>query len=362
MSGPGKKRAALPPSPYQQWVESEGVPVLDGFIVPDIRGNLPLEHWARKGVPGCFVKLRGGEGALDAYVIEIPAKGHTEPEKYMFEEEYVVLSGRGATSVWTDKGDKQTFEWQEGSIFSPPMNSWRQHFNGSVDQPVRLMAATTAPVMFNLLRSKQFIFNCNHIFEDRFSGEDDYFSGQGKALPNRIWRTNFVPDINSFPLQENSLRGTGNSSVNFEMANNTLRSHIAQFPVSTYKPAHRHGPGAHILILSGKGFSLMWEPGPKGTTKMHKFDWGPGAVFAPPDMWFHQHFNTGPVPVRFFAMHYGDWRITTEDMGPSPVMAEEGHQIFYEDEDPQVLEIYLSELAKNGVKPEPLNEWRVTKA
>lgn len=344
-----------PPSPYAVWQETEGVPIVRGLIVPDLRGDLPMETWPRKGVKGVFIKLRGGEESMDAYVIDIPPRGNTEAEKYMFEEQVVVLSGRGATTVWLEGGAKQTFEWQEGSVFSPPMNSWRQHFNGAPDQAVRLLIVSNAPVMFNLFRSTDFIFNCDHAFKDRFSGEEDYFNGKGEALPNMVWRSNFIPDVNSFTLNDYAWRGAGGRAAMFEMANNTIQSHVAEFAVATYKKAHRHGPGAHILILSGKGFTLMWEDGkPK-----EKIDWGPGALFAPPDMWFHQHFNASNEPARYYAVHYGTWRVVAEDLGMADYSTRlGGHQIEYEDEDDDVLETFVAELARNGAEPRPLAEWR----
>lgn len=346
----------IPPSPYAVWLKSESVPVIDGLMVEDIRGELPMAHWARKGVKGAFINLRGGEESMDAYVIEIPPGGHTEPEKFMFEEEIVVLSGRGASTVSLPGGKKQHFEWQAGSLFSPPMNSWRQHFNGSGREPVRLLAVSNAPIVMNLFRSSEFVFNCDHAFNDRFSGEEDYFSPKGKALPNLIWRSNFVSDIHRFTLRDYSWRGAGGNGVMFEMANNTIQSHIAEFPVGTYKMAHRHGPGAHILILSGRGFTLMWEEGkPK-----HKLDWKTGSFFVPPDMWFHQHFNSGSEPARYFAVHYGYWRVVMKDLGPEEIHTDSGNQIDYEQEDADVLEHFLTDLAKNGATPKPLETWRKT--
>ena len=343
-------------SPYGKWQQSEGVPIVEGLIVPDLRGDLPMEKWARKGVKGAFLKLLGAEESMDAYITEILPAGKTEPEKYMFEEEIFVVQGRGATTIWLEGGKKHTFEWQEGSLFSPPINAWRQHFNGSPDQPVRLLTMSNAPVIFNLFRSTDFIFNCNHAFKDRFSGEEDYFSGRGQSLPGRVWRSNFIPDLYGFTLQDYSERGADGSGRMFEMACNTIRSHMAEFPVGTYKKAHRHGPGAHIVILTGQGFSLMWKEGePK-----EKIDWRPGSLFVPPDMWFHQHFNSGTEPARYFAVHYGGWRVVVEDFSSEGDTSTRvgGHQIEYEDEYSDILQTFVDELADHGTKPEPIEQWR----
>lgn len=345
----------IPPSTYALWRAEEGVPIIPGMIIEDIRGELPTGEWGRKGVKGAFIDLFGAEESIDCYILDIPARGQTTPERYAFEEEIVVLSGSGATVVWTEDGQKQTFEWKAGSLFSPPINSWRQHFATSAGEPVRLLVMTNAPIIFNLFKSKDFVFNCSHPFKDRFSGKAGFFGADGKARPGLIWESNFIPDIFSFKLQDYSWRGAGGSGAWFDMSGNTLQSHVAEFPVGTYKAAHRHGPGAHILVLSGEGFSLMWE---EGDAEKQKIDWKAGSLFAPPDMWFHQHFNTGDVPARYFAVHYGYWRVLMKDFGPESVHVKLGHQIPYQSEDDEVLATFLSELASNGLAPQPLEEWR----
>ncbi len=84
-------------------------------------------------------------------------RGRQPPERYLFEELIYVVKGRGATTVWQEGGRKQTFEWHEGSMFSAPLNSWRQHFNAQGDEPARFVALTDAPVMINRFRNLNFV-------------------------------------------------------------------------------------------------------------------------------------------------------------------------------------------------------------
>lgn len=331
---------------YEKWLDEEGLPVIKGFFVEDLK-SVEVAPWKRKGGKGTYINLEGTGGTNDAYIAEIPAGGNLRAEKCMFEEVIYVLSGRGATTIWNEGGKKQTFEWQAGSLFAPPLNVWRQHFNGQGDQPARLMSVTTAPMMINIFHNMDYIFNSPYVFKDRYSGEDDYFSAEGKLYNSRLWESNFIPDVASFQVLDKSWRGAGGKGMAFELANNTTAAHISEFPVGTYKNGHRHGPGAHVVILAGEGYSLLWQ---EGKPKI-RVDWRPGSLFVPPDLWFHQHFNVGPTPARYLAITWGSHKFRmagTLGLTSEKTMAT-GNQIPYANEDPEIRRMFEAALAKRGV-------------
>ena len=119
-------------------------------------------------------------------------------------------------------------------------------------------------------------------------------------------------------------------------------------PVSTYKKAHAHGPGAHVIILSGEGYTLMW---PEGETPK-RYDWTPGALITPPNMWYHQHFNTGNTPARYLAFKYEGVAIRNSQGVPKAWISRRigGHQIDYADESPEVRTMFADALEDHGLK------------
>ncbi len=339
---------------YREWQVQEGVPVVTGFYVEDL-GTLELAPWPRKGGLGAFVNLEGTGGVNDMQLLEIPPGGASNPGRHMYEAMAYVISGRGSTAVWYDEARKQTFERGTGSLFAIPLNACDRLFNASGSRPARLAFVTNAPTVMNLFHSQQFIFDNPFVFKDRFSGEDGYFSGDGKLYRrsrNRVWDTNLVPDVRTIRLHEWKERGAGGRNVLLELAQNSMGAHISQFPVGTYKKAHRHGPGAHVVILDGVGYSTLWEEGQEPT----RVSWKPNSVVVPPANWLHQHFNTGSEPARYLALKFTGRRyFVLKDFAVGGDRADVsiklgGVQLEYEDEDPAVHATFEAELARNGAK------------
>jgi mannose-6-phosphate isomerase-like protein (cupin superfamily) len=337
---------------YKEWQATEGIPVVTGFYVEDL-ATLELAPYPRRGGRGAFVNLEGTGGVNDMHVLEITPGGALNPERHMYEAMAYVIGGRGSTAVWYDGARKQTFEWGPGSLFAIPLNANYQLFNGSGAQPARLVLVTNAPTIMNLFHNDDFIFNNPFVFADRFSDEEGYFSGDGKLYRknrNRIWETNFVPDVRTIVLHEWKERGAGGRNVLFELARNSMAAHVSQFPVGTYKKAHRHGPGAHVVILTGIGFSTLWQEAQQPT----RVNWKVNSVVVPPSNWFHQHFNTGPEPARYLALKFSGRRFFLSDQfrqeGADVSVALGGCQLEYEDENRKVHRTFEAELAENGAQ------------
>jgi len=336
-------------SAYERWLEAEGIPVVSGVAVPDLRG-VEVAPWPRLDARGAYIRLLGTEDTNNGYILEIAPGGGTAAERHLFEEFYYVVDGRGGCEVWNQAGGRQAFEWQTGSLFSIPLNCQHRLHNGSGREPARLLGVTTAPMMMNLLHNTDFLFNCPYDFLDRFDGREGYFGGEGTLYPGRVWDTNFVADVQRFQLHDWAERGAGGKNVMFEFANNTLCAHISEFPVGTYKKAHRHGPGAHVIILNGEGFSVLWSDGAPDLTDV---PWHPGTMFVPPGMWWHQHFNTGPTPARYLAIRWGGakWKVARylDIQGVDKSKKDGGNQIEYEDQDPRIHRLFVERCAARGV-------------
>jgi len=332
---------------YQKYVESQGIPVHDGTFVEDIR-SVDVGDWARIGGKGCFLQLDGTEGLDDCFIAEIPPGGELNPDRHLYEIMVYVIKGKGATTIWGPNNEKVNFEWADGALFSIPLNSKYQLFNGSGLEPVRFLAVTNAPLMMNLIHNHEFIFNNDHFFDDRFKTINGDFSGSGVAYKGGWWETNFIPDVTSYKLLERPERGAGGQNIRFELTNNSMAAHISEFPVGTYKKGHRHGAGAHVIILGGVGYSLLWKG--DGDEK-RKIDWKEGSLVVPADREFHQHFNAGSVKARYLALRWGSQKypVFPNYIDHRPT-SQGGDQIEYYDEDPSVHELFVQELAKHGAE------------
>jgi oxalate decarboxylase/phosphoglucose isomerase-like protein (cupin superfamily) len=333
-------------TPYLRWVRDEGLDIIGAQYVPNLR-TVELKPWPRRGGSGVYINHDASRTSNDCYVCAIPPGKKLAPQRQLYEEMILVLDGRGATTVWNDAGKRITFEWKAGAMFAIPLNCWHQHFNGSGQEPARYVGVTNAPSVMNLYDDSNFIFNTTYDFKHRFNGEPDYFTPKAEKK-GFLLATNFVADAVNLPLISAKERGAGGGHIRFNMSGG-MPSHISQFPVGTYKKAHCHGPSAHVIILSGEGFSLMWHEG----QEPQRFDWQVGTLIVPPNRMFHQHFNTGASPARYLAFKHEVASLRNSQGVPIAWISQRigGDQIDYADEKPEIRSMFADALARHGVAP-----------
>lgn len=339
-----KKFEAEKATPYTRYVGSQGLDIISAHYIRNLR-TVELKPWARRGGAGVFINHEASQVSNDCYVCEIPPGKSLNPQRQMFEEMIFVLSGRGSTTVWAKSGKSVAFEWKAGSMFAIPLNCKHIHFNGSGSEPARFISVTNCPSVLNMYDDLDFLFDLDFEFKDRFAGEPDYFSAKGEQK-GFLLTTNFIADAVTLPLIEAKERGAGGGHIRFKMAGGSIPSHISQFPVGTYKKAHAHVGGAHVIILSGEGYSLMWAEGQEPA----RYEWEVGTMIVPPNGWFHQHFNTGATPARYLAFKHPG--IKNQQGLPLSWISRRlgGNQLDYADEKPLVRKLFAEALARSGVE------------
>lgn len=359
-------------SPYQRWKEFQGLETIHGFSVPNIY-TAALTPWEARGGSGVFINLDGSAGFNDSYIYELAPQESSVPIRHIYDELVFVLRGRGAVTVWNDERRKQTIEWAKGSYFAIPPNAWHQWHNLVGDEPARYFAMTAAPRVIDTFKDLDFVFNNDHKFTNIFNDEDGYFQQTERT---RRWETNYIADVWALaPKQRTSAeeleakaraaaqRGDGWKSVGrflkggeesqgfgATMLKGTVHAGInfGSQP-GTHAPPHRHGPGIHVTVLGGHGHTLLQSPVMDQTVRV---DWGPGAVFVPPEGWWHAHYNTGPEPWDWLKVGWGSEKPKPGgghyDYSRTP--QEGGDQMAFEDMDPAVHLQFEEECARAGVK------------
>jgi mannose-6-phosphate isomerase-like protein (cupin superfamily) len=340
---------------YLEWIARQGVPIVEGIAV-DLHA-IETAPWPRLGANAraAFVQLRGRGDFVGLQVIDIPPGSATDWARHLFDEVFYVLSGHGSTIIDAGNGQHHSFEWGPRALFAPPLNSPYRLFNVSGTETLRLVCASDLPFLLNVFRNETFLFDNPFAFPERL-GRKGYFAGEGDFVPikpgKHMWETNFVPDLGALSLPEWEARGAGSRNVKIILSDSSMHAHSSEMPVGSYKKGHRHGPGAHVFAVTGSGYTLMWH---EGETEFERHEWRHGFVFAPPDGMFHQHFNTGPQRARYLAISMGSNRypVLTHKLkiklAPDAAVQEGGSQINYEDQDPRIHAIWLSEVGKSGV-------------
>ena len=368
----GRLTYGRPAIPYERYMEEQEIPIHWGLIgVRDVR-ELALGSWKRMGGNGAFLPLEGTGNVSHVYVVEIPPRGTLNPEKHMYEEMFLVIEGRGSTEVWSDDSGKNqlSFEWQAGSVFSIPLNSWHRLVNGSSSPALILVAGNAPPIMY-LLDNQEAIFNNASHFADRWAATD-YSQKELETDPvnlRTVYTGAIVPDAVEAEAPYDGQRGVGHCKFAMRMCGNKFGASVAEYPSGCYSKCHAHEAGPLIACLTGKGYSITWpdsagirpwENGRGDEVKVQEYVPG-GIVSAAPGgaRWYHGHFGlakdkfrvlqiggggAGPngYPNRVFGKPGDEFKSMNLDL------KEGGNTIEYCDEDPVIRQMFKEALEREG--------------
>src|SRR6202162_4307630 len=112
-----KKFATEKDTPYLRWIRAEGLDIIGAHYVRNLR-TVELKPWPRRGGSGVYINHEPSRTSNDCYVCEIAPGKKLAPQRHLFEEMILVLSGRGSNTIWDNAGQRVTFEWKAGSGFA----------------------------------------------------------------------------------------------------------------------------------------------------------------------------------------------------------------------------------------------------
>lgn len=326
VQGQGRKRFT-----YEEWLGALKIPIVEDYVRDFL--TEPVEFWDEMGVPAAYLHLVNNK-MLDAIILEIPSGGNTKPQTHMFEELVYVARGSGSSTFQQTGKRAQTIRWQEGSLFSPPLNVRHQHHNTG-GQAARLVLISSRPYMLQTVGNTDFLSSAVFSFTDRYNAEEN-FASLKEFKGGRDYLVNVIPDIRELELVKWELRGRNYASAGLDMVGNIMLSNFtSEYAPRSYPQAHRHRNEAIILQLSGEGYTLAWkEPG----SPIKRMDWQAGSIYSPELYWYHQHFNSGDTPAQYMGI--------TNVILMRRLGVRDGDQLEYGDEPPEVMRIWEAETSQ----------------
>ena len=334
-------------SKYDRWLAEQDVPVHTGYYVDDAR-EIERGWWSLRGCPAAVLNLVGHQGVTEAHVLEIPPGESIPPFRMALEDVVYVLEGHGICTVWAEGHPKVSFEWQKHSLFRIPENYYYQLSNARGGSPALTIHVSYLPLAMTTNSNAKYIFDNPFVDTGELYGDEEgFYAHEAHAIQRENGRTewygNFFPDLTIWDnLTEYGGPGRLALSGGITFPQSAHRPGLMVLPSRRYRAAHRHGPGVTIIgIQEAHGFVVMWPPG-GGPDDYILTPWQEGSVFVPPNMWYHQHINSGPLENRQLRL-----------FPPRPIMnysfVDPKQWIPFTEEDPWIRQKFEEDLAKQNL-------------
>lgn len=114
-------------------------PPLTGLVVAEDLRSIDLVERPWRNNRGYWFELAGNR-VLSSHLAELKAGGCSVRHRHTTEAYLYIVKGRGYSIVNYEGEPETRIDWSEGTLFSPPVYAWHQHFNLDANQPARYLA------------------------------------------------------------------------------------------------------------------------------------------------------------------------------------------------------------------------------
>ena len=114
-------------------------PPIRGLVVPEDLRTIELVKRPWRNNKGLWFELSENR-VLSSHLAELAPGGNSVRHRHTTEAVIYIVKGHGYSIVNYEGEEEQRVDWQEGTLFSPPVWAWHQHFNLDQDEPARYLA------------------------------------------------------------------------------------------------------------------------------------------------------------------------------------------------------------------------------
>jgi uncharacterized RmlC-like cupin family protein len=122
-------------------------------LVPNLLTFDQLRESPGRGAGSTNIMFLLAEGTLHAHASEIPVGGYKKAHVHGEGYHIFQLSGEGYSLYWYKGQEPVRVDWDYGTLHSPPLGMWHQHFNTS-DTPARYLAIGFGSMRYPFLNEK----------------------------------------------------------------------------------------------------------------------------------------------------------------------------------------------------------------
>lgn len=114
-------------------------PPLTGLVVPEDLRTIELVKRPWRNNKGLWFEL-GDNRILSSHLAELAPGTNSVRHRHTTEAYLYIVKGEGYSIINYEGQPEQRVDWSEGTLLSPPVWAWHQHFNTSETETARYLA------------------------------------------------------------------------------------------------------------------------------------------------------------------------------------------------------------------------------